>query len=128
MRVFPWRDKITNMKDIQTSAYSRFLNVLGSLDRLSPSEKLDPIEEQMLNFIYLASINGESLLVGDVILLSQFGAQATAHRRLKRLIGKGYVKLFEEKADGRRKSVHLTDKAAKHYQLLSDCLMQAVKI
>jgi hypothetical protein len=116
------------MKDIQSSAYSRFLNVLGSLDRLSPSEKLDPIQEQMLNFIYLASVNGESLLVGDVILLSQFGAQATVHRRLKSLIGKGYVKLFEEKADGRRKSVHLTDKAAKHYQQLSDCLMQAVKV
>ena len=119
--------KIVNMKAISPSAYSRFLNTLDSLDHISPSKKLDAIEEKILNYIYLASVNGEKLVVGDVILLLQFGSQATLHNRLKSLIGKGYIGLLDEKDDGRRKSVHITAKAERHYQQLSDCLIKAVK-
>jgi DNA-binding MarR family transcriptional regulator len=72
-------------------------------------------------------VNGEKLVVGDVILLLQFGSQATLHNRLKSLIGKGYIGLLDEKDDGRRKSVHITAKAERHYQQLSDCLIKAVK-
>ena len=116
------------MKAIKPSAYARFLNALDSLDRISPSKKLDSIEEQLLNHIYLASVNGEKLLVGDVILLEQFGSQATLHGRLKNLVGKGFIQLHGDKADGRRKSVQITNKAEKHYQQLSECLSKAIKL
>lgn len=116
------------MKAIKPSAYARFLNALDSLDRISPSKKLDCIEEQLLNHIYLASVNSEKLLVGDVILLEQFGSQATLHGRLKNLVGKGFIQLLGDKADGRRKSVQITNKAEKHYQQLSECLSKAIKL
>lgn len=116
------------MKAIKPSAYARFLNALDSLDRISPSKKLDSIEEQLLNHIYLASVNGETLLVGDVILLEKFGSQATLHGRLKNLVGKGFIQLVDDKADGRRKSVHITAKAEKHYQQLSECLSKATRL
>jgi len=116
------------MRAIKPSAYARFLNALDSLDRMSPSKKLDSIEEQLLDHIYLASVSGEKLLVGDVILLDQFGSQATLHGRLKNLVGKGFIQLHGDKADGRRKSVQITNKAEKHYQQLSECLSKAIKL
>jgi DNA-binding MarR family transcriptional regulator len=42
------------------------------------------------------------------------------------LVGKGYIKLIGDKGDGRRKSVHITSKAEKHYQQLSECLSKAI--
>jgi len=115
------------MKAIKPSAYARFLNALDSLDRMSASKRLDFIEEQLLNHIYLASVNGEKLLVGDVILFEKFGSQATLHGRLKSLVGKGFIQLISDKTDGRRKSVHITAKAEKHYQQLSDYLSKAIR-
>ncbi len=117
-----------SMKAIRPTAYARFLNALDSMDHISPSKKLDGIEEQLLNHIYLASVNGEKLLVGDIILLNQFGSQATLHGRLKNLVGKGFIQLHSDRADGRRKSVQITNKAEKHYQQLSECLSKAIKL
>lgn len=115
------------MKANKPTAYARFLNLMDSLDRVSPSKKLDAIEEQILNYIYLASVRGDRLLVGDVILLTQFGSQATLHGRLKCLVGKGYIQFHEDKDDGRRKLVNITTKAEKHYQQLSECLIKAIR-
>ncbi len=113
------------MKAIKPTAYARFLNALDSIDRISPSKKLDSIEEQLLNHIYLALVSGKKLLVGDVILLDQFGSQATLHGRLKNLVNKDFIRLLGDKADGRRKSIHITAKAEKHYKQLSKCLSKA---
>lgn len=121
-----WGGYNKKMKAITPSAYARFLNALDSLDRMSPGKKLDYTEQQMLDYIYRALVNGERLLVGDVILLDQFGSQATLHGRLKNLVGKGYIQLLEDKQDARRKSVCITSKAEKYYQQLSECLSRAV--
>ena len=108
-------------------AYIRFLNLLDSLDRINPGKKLDSTEEQLLNYITLANSQGRTLLVGDLISLSELGSQATLHGRIKNLVAMGYVKLGEDKADGRRKFVIPTAKAAKHYEGLSACLEKALK-
>lgn len=47
------------MKAITPTAYARFLKLMDSLDHISPSKKLDAVEEQILNYIYLASVNGD---------------------------------------------------------------------
>jgi DNA-binding MarR family transcriptional regulator len=39
----------------------------------------------------------------------------------------GYVKLNEDKADGRKKFVKPTAKALKHYERLSACLEEALR-
>lgn len=120
-------DKITNMKPITTSAYIRFLNILDSLDRMNLGKKLDSTEEQLLNHITLASSQGKNLLVGDLIALSDLGSQATLHGRIKRLVAMGFVKLSEDREDGRRKFVIPTARALKHYEYLSACLEKALK-
>jgi DNA-binding MarR family transcriptional regulator len=91
-------------------------------------KKLDATEEKLLNKITVAAIQGEELLVGDLISLRELGSQATLHGRIKNLVVMGYIKLNEDKVDGRRKFVTLTAKAIKHYEHLSTCLEKALKI
>jgi len=118
--------RITDMRAIKPTAYIRFLNYLDSLDRLNPGKKLDSIEEQLLNRITLSASQGKDLLVGDLISLSELGSPATLHGRIKNLVVMGYVKLNEDKADGRKKFVITTAKALKHYEHLSACLEKAL--
>ena len=112
--------KITN------SAYIRFLNYLDAIGRME-SRALNAIEEQMLNHIAIAHSQGNALLVGDLIRLGQIGSQATLHGRLKNLEALGYIKLAEDKNDGRKKWVTPTAKTIKHYEALSACLEKALK-
>jgi DNA-binding MarR family transcriptional regulator len=115
------------MKTITPTAYIRFLNFVDGLDRINPGMKLDSTEEQLLNRITLANSQGKELLVGDLISLSEIGSQATLHGRIKNLVSMGYVKLNEDRSDGRKKFVIPTVKAVKHYEYLSACLEKALK-
>ena len=119
--------KIISKKAIKPTAYIRFLNYLDSLDRINSGKKLDSTEEQLLNRITLANSQGKDLLVGDLISLSELGSQATLHGRIKNLVAMGYVKLNEDKDDGRKKFVIPTAKALKHYEHLSACIEKALK-
>ena len=119
--------KMRSMKAIKPTAYIRFLNYLDSLDRINSGKKLDSTEEQLLNRITLANSQGKDLLVGDLISLSELGSQATLHGRIKNLVAMGYVKLNEDKDDGRKKFVIPTAKALKHYEHLSACIEKALK-
>ena len=65
--------------------------------------------------------------MGDLISLSEIGSQATLHGRIKNLVSMGYVKLNEDRSDGRKKFVIPTVKAVKHYEYLSACLEKALK-
>jgi DNA-binding MarR family transcriptional regulator len=65
--------------------------------------------------------------VGDLISLSELGSQATLHGRIKNLVVMGYVKLNEDKADGRKKFVTPAAKALRHYEQLSACLEKALR-
>jgi len=112
------------MKIIKPTAYTRFLNCLDALDRMNPGKKLDSTEEQLLNKIILAATQGKELLVGDLISLSELGAQRTLHRRIKNLVAMGYVIKLR---DAQKKFVAPTAKAIKHYEHLSACLERALK-
>lgn len=115
------------MEPIKPSAYIRFLNQLDSLDRINLGKKLDLTEEQLLNHIAIKTSQGKELLVGDLISLSEIGSQATLHGRIKSLIAMGFVRLNEDRSDGRRRFVIPTEKALKHYEQLSICLEKALK-
>ena len=115
------------MKAIKPTAYIRFLNCLDALYRMNPGKKLDWTEEQLLNQITLAATQGKELLVGDLISMGELGSQATLHGRIKNLAANGYIKLAEDKSDGRKKVVKPTAIALKHYEHLSNCLEKALR-
>jgi DNA-binding MarR family transcriptional regulator len=115
------------MKLLKTSAYIRLLNCLNGLDHINRIAGLDGKEGRLLNHLILAGVHEKQLLVGDLIALSELGSQATLHGRIKSLTAMGFIKLAEDKSDGRRKLVTPTAKTLKHYESLSACLEKALK-
>ncbi len=115
-----------NMLTNKPSPYLRFLNLIDALDRINPGKKIDAIEENLLNKIVLSSFAKESILVGDLISLSELGSQATLHGRLKNLNAMGYIKMVTHD-DGRKKQVLPTKMALKRYEEISKCLEKAAK-
>jgi hypothetical protein len=111
---------------INKTSYLRFLNLMDALDRINPGKKLDCIEESLLDKIVLASYAKNSVLVGDLISLSELGSQATLHGRLKNLSAMGYIKMAAN-VDGRKKEVVPTKMALKRYDEMSKCLEKAAK-
>jgi DNA-binding MarR family transcriptional regulator len=110
----------------KSSPYLRFLNLLEAINRINPGKKLDSIEESLLDKIVLASVAKQSILVGDLICLSDLGSQATLHGRLKNLSAMGYIKLANNE-DGRKKQVLPTKITLKRYEDISKCLEKAAK-
>ena len=111
---------------MKSACYIRFLNFIDALDRINPGKKLDSIEESLLNKVILSSHANKSILVGDLISLSELGSQATLHGRLKNLSAMGYIKMAAN-ADGRKKEVVPSKAAIKRYEEISKCLEKAVK-
>jgi hypothetical protein len=114
------------MPTAKSSCYIRFLNLIDTLDRINPGKKLDSIEEGLLDRIILSFYASKSILVGDLISLSDLGSQATLHGRLKNLSAMGYVKMAANE-DGRKKLVVPSKMAIKRYEEISKCLEKAVK-
>ncbi|MFZ4063009.1 MAG: hypothetical protein ACOYK2_07070 [Polynucleobacter sp.] len=114
------------MTATKSSCYIRFLNLIDALDRMNPGKKLDSIEESLLDKIVLCANAKQSVLVGDLISLSELGSQATLHGRLKNLSAMGYVKMATNE-DGRKKEVVPTKAALKRYEEISKCLEKAAK-
>ena len=111
---------------IKTSSYIRFLNLIDVLDRINPGKKLDSIEESLLDKIVLSFHAKQSILVGDLISMSELGSQATLHGRLKNLSAMGFIKMAANE-DGRKKEVVPSKIALKRYDEISKCLEKAVK-
>jgi DNA-binding MarR family transcriptional regulator len=114
------------MPTTKSSPYIRFLNLIDVLDRINPGKKLDSTEKSLLDQIVLSFHANHSLLVGDLISMSELGSQATLHGRLKNLSAMGYIKMAANE-DGRKKEVVPTKIAIKRYEEMSKCLEKAVK-
>jgi hypothetical protein len=115
------------MSTAKSSCYIRFLNLIDALDRMNPGKKLDSVEESLLDKIILSFHENQSILVGDLISMSELGSQATLHGRLKNLSALGYIKMAANQ-DGRKKEVVPSKMALKRYEELSKCLEKAVKV
>ena len=114
------------MSMTKSSSYIRFLNLIDVLDRINPGKKLDSIEESLLDKIVLSFHAKQSILVGDLISMSELGSQATLHGRLKNLSAMGFIKMAANE-DGRKKEVVPSKVALKRYHEISKCLENAVK-
>ena len=114
------------MSTIKSACYIRFLNFIDALDRINPGKKIDSIEESLLDKIILSFHANQSILVGDLISMSDLGSQATLHGRLKNLSAMGYIKMAANE-DGRKKEVVPSKAAIKRYEEISKCLEKAVK-
>ena len=110
----------------KSNIYIRFLRLVRVLNSKSHARKLDSIEIQLLDNIMLDDQENHAVFVSDLLGLRALGSQATLHCRLKNLRHLGYVD-FITQVDARRKRVVPTDQANKRFELLSECMEQALQ-
>jgi len=107
-------------KSIASSAYIRFLNLLDVIDSARGCERLDPLEESLLDKLVLMATKQDCpILVGDLISISTLASQATLHGRVKSLERKGLINLISDIDDARKKHVYPTRLTIKRYEELS---------
>jgi DNA-binding IclR family transcriptional regulator len=104
----------------------RFLQLAEALRGLPSLPALDPLEERILELIARASQTQERLSVRDMMARSELGSPATLHARLKSMREKGWIMLTDTE-DTRRKQVELTQAALRHFDKLSECLVNATE-
>ena len=110
-----------------TNSYLRFLRLADTLTK-SSDKPLDSLSKDILEYISKnVALNNSKFVVGDILNLSQFGSQATLHKRLHSLVDDGYLKL-KPSNDGRIKRIELTKKADKYFSDLSKALEEAIKV
>lgn len=109
-----------------TNSYLRFLRLADTLTK-NTKKPLDSLSKDILEYIFKnMALNESKFVVGDILTLSQFGSQATLHKRLHGLVSEGYLKL-KSTDDGRVKQIEITKKADQYFAELSRALEKAVK-
>jgi len=107
------------------NVYIRFIKLVEALNSKSHIRNLDSIEMQLMDSIMLDDEAGRSSFVGDLLGLKALGSQATLHGRVKNLRYLGYIDLITQ-IDARRKRVMLTKQGYQRFELLADCMEQAL--
>ena len=114
-------------KTIKSSdVYLRFLQLAEAIRGLPSLPSLDPLEERILALVARAGEQEERLCVRDMMAKEQLGSPATIHTRLKSMRAKGWIVLSDTE-DARRKQIELTREAARYFDRLSRCMVEAVK-
>ncbi len=108
------------------SSYLRFLNRIRVMEASIGVKKLDALEKSLLDIVMMAFLNQAEILVGDLLILREFGTQSTLHGRVTNLNKLGYIKLVLHAIDKRKKKVIPTKLAINHYKNLSKLLAQSV--
>lgn len=107
--------------------YLRFLQLTEALRGLPVLPALDPLEQRILESIARAGQAKVRMSVRDLIGRMELGSPATLHSRLKSMREKGWIMLSDTE-DARRKQVELTPAALRHFDQLSECMVQAAKL
>ena len=114
-------------KAIKSSdVYLRFLQLAEAIRGLPSLPPLDPLEERILTLVARAGEQAERLSVRDMMAKEKLGAPATIHTRLKSMRAKGWIMLSATE-DTRRKQIELTQDAARYFDRLSKCMVEAAK-
>ncbi|MDH6299940.1 winged helix-turn-helix domain-containing protein [Polynucleobacter sphagniphilus] len=103
------------------NSYIRFLAKLAE----TQTHNLSNYERLLLNEVALQIHASNVMYVTDLIGLDKIASQATLHKALSSLVDKGLLELKIAKEDDRRKEVHLTKLANKHFEALSKNLQAA---
>lgn len=87
---------------------------------------LDHVSRNILLHVANKQASGEQLQMSDIRFNEQFGSQATALKRLQKLINQGWLSTTRDPLDGRAQLVCITPKAARQIESVSEQIIQAV--
>ena len=102
------------------------VRIQNLLNNLGGSPALDPLSRSILLHVASKEARGEPLQLSDIRFDAQFGSQATALKRLQKLINQGWLSTMRDPLDGRAQLVCITPKAARQIESVSEQIIQAV--
>lgn len=102
------------------------VRIQNLLNNLGGSPALDPLSRSILLHVASKEARGEPLQLSDIRFDAQFGSQATALKRLQKLISQGWLSTSPNPQDGRAQLLGITPKAARHISLTSQQILKTV--
>ena len=111
---------------MRAEIYFRFLMRAHALHIKSTWGELDPVEQKLLEFVAVASLEERVLQVKDLTSLHDLGSPAMLHARLHVMCEAGWLHLLSTD-DARRKQVALGKAAWRSFDKFGDYILAAVK-
>lgn len=102
------------------------VRIQNLLNNIGGSPVLDPLSRSILLHVASKESSGEPLQLSDIRFDAQFGSQATALKRLQKLIDQGWLSTSPNPRDGRAQLLGITPKAARHISLTSERIVKLV--
>lgn len=109
---------------VSTDLLLRIENLLNNLG--GSAAPLDSLSRNILLHVANKQAGGERLQMSDIRFNEQFGSQATALKRLQKLIDQGWLSTSPDPNDGRAQLVSITPKAARQITSVSEQIVQVV--
>lgn len=92
-------------------------NLLDGLEHETTYNKLDPVTQRVLEWVYVRSKSDEPIFVQEIIVKSGIASPATLHKSIAILRDFGFLELSIDSIDARRRLVTITIRTS---QLMSD--------
>ncbi len=110
----------------KTLTYMRFLNLIGAVLDDPTVPNLDSLERELLNLIAQRWAGGDEMTVLEAMKSGVSGmSPSTVHRRIKRLVAAGMIKLRIDDHDNRIKYLTPTPAALALFDRMGDCVLQS---
>ena len=110
----------------QPNYYLRFVNLVQGLMVDKRLINIEPTTRQLLDEIALQHSSQTPMTVSRLMSLDHIASPATLHRKMQALIENGLIELSVDKENKRTKFVLLSKRGSRHFDALSEVMLQAV--
>ena len=110
----------------QPNYYLRFVNLVQALMVDKRLIHIEPTTRQLLDEIALQHSSQTPMTVSRLMSLDHIASPATLHRKMQALIQSGLIELSVDKENRRTKFVLLSKRGSRHFDALSELMLQVV--
>ena len=110
----------------QPNYYLRFVNLVQGLMVDKRLINIEPTTRQLLDEIALQHSSQTPMTVSRLMSLDHIASPATLHRKMQALIENGLIELSVDKENKRTKFVLLSKRGSRHFDALSELMLQSV--
>lgn len=102
------------------------LNLIAAAEGRSPLVELEPDLRRILVFIANEIDRGQHLCITDILSHGDFGVAVTASKRLRELESRGWVAIYQDPTNHRRRLIGLTPRARSSFGMLAREVSEAL--
>lgn len=112
------------MTSKNTKTYLNYIQLVGNLVDQQSEIKVDAVEMEILNMVFLSSFEVQSIVASDIYAMRKIASSSTIRDRTTSLVKKNLLKLVPGQ-DARRKYLSLAPESAAYFESFGNCLVSA---